>query len=495
MSHTLSKSTFMRGVKCTKCLYLNKHHNELRDQMTEQQAAIFQQGTDIGELAQQLYPGGIDLTPESYYDFTPSIKATKEAISEGQNVIYEAAFQYNGVLAAMDILVRSDNGYKAYEVKSSTSVKPTYVQDAALQAYVIKGSGVNLEDISIVHLDNTYKKDGDIDVDGLFKTVSILKTIQPYLSKIPGQITQFKNVLAGASAPNISIGPQCNAPYNCDFKGHCWNNVPEYSVFDIANLSGPRKFELYRKGIVTLDQIPSSEKLSANQRIQVDAEVNRNVHIDKEKINNFLDELKYPLCFLDFETMAFAVPQIEKSSPYQPIVFQYSLHKLMNKESTLEHFEFLAPADGNDPRLAFIERLIEQCGTDGDILVYNISFEKRMLKGLALLFPQHKETIDSITSRLKDLIIPFQKKWYYTPEMRDSASLKSVYPALFSDENNSYSALNIHDGGMASMVYAQMFEGSYNGNYENARTDLLAYCKLDTLALVKLLEKLYEAIS
>ena len=484
----------MRGVKCTKCLYLNKHHGELRDPITEQQEAIFQQGTNVGELAQNLHPGGIDLTPESYYDFTPSVIATKEAIQRGENVIYEAAFLHDGVLAAMDILVKSDHGYKAYEVKSSTGVKSTYIQDAALQAYVIMASGVDLEDISIVHLNKTYKREGELDIQQLFTTVSIRDTIQPYLSTIQTQIDQFKGILNSAAIPNVPIGPHCSAPYSCDFTGHCWSDVPDYSVFDISGLGESRKFDLYNRGIVSLHQIPESENFSANQQKQIDAEVQEESYIHRDRIKEFLNDLAYPVHFLDFETMSFAVPQLEGSFPYEPIPFQYSMHKQHSKNALPEHVEFLAEPNGVDPRASFINHLLDHCGTTGTILVYNIGFEKRILNNLANAYPQHKTRIEAILLRMVDLMTPFKKKWYYTPEMKGSASLKYVYPAIFPTTENSYSGLNISDGAMASLVFAQMFQSNYNGNYHDASTDLLAYCQLDTLALVRLLDQLHEIV-
>jgi len=90
-NHLLSKSTFMYGAQCLKRLYLNRYHRELRDAPDAQQQAIFSAGTNVGELAQQCFPGGVDCTPESYYDFHPSIARTAELVAQGHPVIYEAA--------------------------------------------------------------------------------------------------------------------------------------------------------------------------------------------------------------------------------------------------------------------------------------------------------------------------------------------------------------------------------------------------------------------
>ena len=156
MSHKLSKSTYLTGVQCTKALWLNRHKKNLKDPLTIEQEAIFSQGSQVGELAKELFPGGIDATPASHFDYTEAIEKTKNALANDTSVIYEAAFQYNGVLCAVDILSKHEGAWHAYEVKSGTTVKKIHIIDAALQYYVLNNSGVKLIDSSIVVLDNTY---------------------------------------------------------------------------------------------------------------------------------------------------------------------------------------------------------------------------------------------------------------------------------------------------------------------------------------------------
>ena len=176
--HVLSKSTFIKGMQCNKALYYHKHRRELRDELTAAQEAIFAQGTSLGELAQELFPGGVDCTPESYFDFQKAVIRTQEEIEKGTKVIYEAAFQYNGVLAALDILIKHEDGWRAYEVKSSTKVSETYELDATIQYYTIVNSGIELKDISIVHINNQYVKNGPIDVHELFTMESVFERVQ-----------------------------------------------------------------------------------------------------------------------------------------------------------------------------------------------------------------------------------------------------------------------------------------------------------------------------
>jgi len=271
--------------------------------------------------------------------------------------------------------------------------------------------------------------------------------------------------------------------------GQCWKHIPEYSIFNISRLNGTRKFDLYNQGIITFDQLNiETASLNRNQLIQVTSELEGKSFIDKENINYFINNLEYPIYHLDFETMASAVPIYDKTRPYQQFVFQYSLH-IEEENGNIEHREYLAEANpAIDPRDAFVEQLIQDCGTFGDVLVYNVGFEKGKLNDLMEIYPQYNNEIQAIIDRLKDLMIPFQQKWYYTPQMKGSYSIKYVLPALVPEL--SYQDLEIKEGGTASNTFTQMVTGNFQGDIEKTRIDLLEYCKLDTYAMVKILEKL-----
>ena len=489
--YILSKSTFLKGLQCAKALYLYKHHYNLKDNISAQQQAIFNQGNAVGELAQDLFQGGVDASPSSYFKMQESVYKTKELIDAGETIIYEATFQYNEVLAALDILVQDEEGWKAYEVKSSTKVSETYISDAAIQYYTIKNSGIDLKDIAIVHINNQYVKEGDIDVHKLFTIESVMDQVLELLPKIPNEVDRLKGVIRSSETPKKDIGPHCSEPYDCDFKGTCWKHIPEYSIFNISRLNENKKFDLYNQGVVSLDQIDlKTTKLNSNQLLQVQSEIEKTTHINHGEISKFIEGLKYPLYFLDFETMASAIPVYNNSRPYQQLVFQYSLH-IQNKNGETVHCEYLAEPNPNiDPREKFVTQLIGNCGSEGDILVYNIGFERGKLNDLISLYPEYSNEINAIICRLKDLMLPFQKKWYYTPEMRGSYSIKAVLPALV--PSLSYDNLDIKDGGSASTIFMQMVNGTYDGDYEKIKADLLAYCKLDTWAMVEILNRLKE---
>lgn len=485
----LSKSTFIKGLQCEKALYLYKNNYNLRDETSPQLQAIFNQGNAVGELAQDLFPGGVDVSPSAYYKMQESVFKTRECIENSEKIIYEATFQFNGVIAALDILVKDKEGWKAYEVKSSTSVSETYVMDAAIQYYTIVNSGIDLKDISIVHINNQYSKNGKINIHQLFTIELVYDRVQEVFSAIPNQVENFKQLIKQEVVPNIDIGAHCNNPYSCDFKGLCWKHIPDYSIFNIARLNGNKKFDLYNQGIITFDQLNlETAQLNGNQKMQVISELEGKTFIDKENIKHFINDLNYPIYHLDFETMASAVPIYDNSRPYQQYVFQYSLH-IEQENGIIEHKEYLAEANPQiDPRDKFVKQLIEDCGIKGDVLVYNIGFERGKLNDLINLYPQYQPQIQSIIERLKDLMTPFQQRWVYTPQMRGSYSIKAVLPALVPEL--SYNDLEIKEGGTASNTFTQMVLGEFTGDIQKTRAGLLEYCKMDTFAMVKILEKL-----
>lgn len=490
-THLLSKSTYMRGRQCPKALWYAKNRRDLMPPVDARQQAIFDSGTEVGLLAQKLFPGGVDLSPEHHYDYGPSIAATQAAIARGENVIYEAAFLHDEVLAALDILVRTEEGWEAYEVKSSSSVKDYQVNDVALQAHVIEGSGLPLADVSIVHLNTGYVRQGALDVQRLFTITSVKERVAVERRDVPARIAELKAMLALGKEPQVDIGPQCNDPFPCDFQGHCWAHVPgERSVFELVN-GRSLPWELYERGILRLEDIPEEEALSRAQQRQVEGWRTGRVVVEQKALRRWLGELRYPLYHFDFETFMPAVPLYDGTHPFQQVPFQYSIHVQASHVAEAEHREFLADGAG-DPRAALVERLLRDLGTEGDILAYHADFERSRLRELARDLPHHADGLAALVDRVKDLEVPFKNGWYYAPGMNGRTSIKMVLPALVPDLG--YADLAINEGGMASLAFTQLLTGRYTGDVDRLRQDLLAYCRLDTLAMVRILDVLERAV-
>ena len=487
-THRLSKSTFMRGMQCPKSLWLYRHAYELQDETSAAQEAVFAQGSSVGRLAWGLFPGGVDLSPD-YVDGVPrfagALRRTDEAIRGGAKVLYEAAFVHEGVLAAVDLLVRDGARWRVIEVKSGTSVKDTYAEDAALQHWVLCGAGLDLADVSIAHIDNQYVRRGDIDVHALLKIESVRDRAVARREEIGREVARLLGVLDLEAAPELPIGPHCSTPYTCSFTGHCWAHVPERSVFELTRI-GATAWELFERGVTRVAEIPDDVPLNAAQRIEVACARSGEPHVDKAVLRSFLRKLDGPLLFLDFETVGPAVPLYDGTRPYQAIPFQYSLHRRESRDGALTHTAFLG--DGkNDPRPALADQLLADTAGDAPILMYS-SYERRILKELAVALPRRAAEIESRIARLVDLIAPFRKHAYYTADMRGSSSIKNVLPALVPDL--SYGGLEIADGGTANSAYESLHYDPDPARVAKIRGALLDYCQLDTLAMVRVLEVL-----
>jgi len=490
-SHLLSKSSFIKGLQCEKHLFLYKYHYNEMDELSHMQKAIFKRGTNVGELAQKLFPGGILAAEESPPNYEKAIRKTKELIDNGVKVIYEAAFIYNEVLSIADVVVMERGGARIYEVKSSTSVSETYQNDAALQYYVISSLGIRVKNFSIIYINNQYVRKGDLNLQKLFTTESVLRFILPLQKSVKENVNRFKKVLLKKQMPDIDIGEHCYNPYTCGFFNYCRKFIPENSIFDFSGMHLVKKYELYRGGIINLKDVPEDYPLNKNNRLQLDVYKKNKPIIDKKAIKAFISDLKYPLYFMDFETFQPAVPLFNSSKPYQQIPFQHSVFLKKEKNSEPSHFEFLAePCE--DPRKNFIENLLKVTKGKGDVLVYNRAFEVTRLKEIAKDFPKYADEIEKFILRIKDLMIPFQKKYYYAPEMKGSYSIKVVLPSLVSEL--SYDELEINEGGLASIAYESLQTETDLMVIAEIKKQLLEYCKLDTLGMVRILEKLDELV-
>jgi len=328
----LSKSQFVRGLQCMKSLWLLKNKPELRTLPDEALQKIFDTGKDVGMLAQQLYPGGTEIIFD-YKKINENIKITRQLIENGVKTIYEATFLYDDVLVMVDILHLGNNGWELYEVKSSTSLKPVNENDISIQYYVLEGSGIKLNKASLVHINNQYCRNGDLDIGELFGKVDLTEIVILNQEFAAAEIDRMKNKAdKGQPEPSIDIGLHCYDPYECDYKAYCWKHIPEKSVFTLAGMRKKKKFELYNNNILSFSDIPDGFSLTNAQQIQVQAELQGSDFIDLEEIKQFLETLIEPIGFLDFETFQQAVPDFNNQHPYEQVPFQYSLHILKNNK-------------------------------------------------------------------------------------------------------------------------------------------------------------------
>lgn len=489
MKAYLSKSQFLRGLQCHKSLWFRKYKPDLIAPPDESQQVIFDTGTEVGKLARRLFPDGEEIIYEER-SLNEKIKQTKKLINNGVKTIYEATFSHNNVLVMVDILHKGRRGLEIYEVKSSTEVKDVNISDLSVQYYVLSGCGFTISKASLVYINTEYVRKSKLDIKKLFCITNFTKEVKENQKSVNSQLRKMR-IMLKEKCPDIDIGERCSDPYHCDFTEHCWKHIPEYSIFNISRLKWAKRFDLYRKGILKFKDIPKDYHLSKNQRLQVETELTNKTVINKKGIKEFLKTVYYPLYFLDFETFMPAIPLYNGIRPYQKIPFQFSLHCLENKKAKLKHYEFLAK-EGIDQREEIGKRLTKLIPGKACVIAYNMSFEKGVLTNLAEEFPKYSKKLFKRRDNIIDLMIPFQKKYYYTNKMKGSHSIKKVLPTLLPDLT--YEGMAISGGGEAMNTYATLHLLKDKKEVKKIRKDLLEYCKLDTFAMVKLLERLRDVI-
>ena len=506
--NNLSKSRYTLFRQCSKALWLRVYNP---DAATEDKAleARFEEGNLVGDLAMD-YLGPHEevtaYTPDGSLDLSEMCRRTQDRMARGVENIAEASFSWDGNYCAVDILHKTPGGWAIYEVKSSSGTvdqpedDPEYVKyarDIAYQKYVLEQCGVHVTGTYLVRINGEYIRGEKLDIKGFFYTADLARLVQQEYQEVPQLIAAAKNTLAGEE-PKQDIGLHCHDPYNCAFWDYCTQHLPKPSVFNVyggigrGGFSFRKKLGFYKNGIVSFEDL-RNEKLGPVQKIQIACMLDDCEHIDPKGIKAFLSKLTYPLYFLDFETRQDVVPQYPGTFPYQQVPFQYSLHIIEHEGGPLLHKEFLG-ISGQDPRRDIAEALCRDIPKDVCTLAYNKMFECGRLRELANSFPDLADHLRNIADNIQDLIDPFRAGDYYVPAMGSSFSIKSVLPALFpGDPELDYHGLSqlCQNGGDAMSLFPAIAEMSPE-DAAAAREALLRYCELDTLAMVKVWEKLKE---
>ncbi|ADC46604.1 hypothetical protein mru_0753 [Methanobrevibacter ruminantium M1] len=488
----LSKSKYCKCVQCEKILWLGRYKPEVA--AVEDKETIFENGRKVGELAKGLFGEYEDI--EFDITLTQMIEKTKKLLEEKPNVITEASFSYENNFCSVDILKNDEDGVELYEVKSSTSIKEIYLDDVAFQYYVLSSLGLNVKKAALVYVNNEYIRGEDLDISQYFIIEDITEIAMAKQDEVRANIEHINNFMEAHdrdNEPNMEIGMHCCNPYSCDFWAYCTKELPKPNVFDISGMYKSQKFESYAEGKVSFEDLRSAN-INPRYLEQIDFELNdRGPKVEKQAIKDFLNSLKYPLYFIDYESCNYPIPELEGTKPYQQIPFQYSLHIIKEEGAPLEHKEFLGDINDKNIIRTFAEHMINDLQEDGSVIVYNKSFESARNREIGEMYPDLKGQMNRINDNMVDLMVPFRQRNYYTKEMEGSYSIKYVLPALYPDDPElDYGNLpSVHNGGEASDAFLNL-KGKSPEEQEQTREDLLKYCWLDTYAMVKIWEKFKE---
>ena len=491
----LSKSRIMSALQCLRRVHLEVKRPELAHHSKNTEAA-FAVGHEVGDIAIQLFGGGNGTYIE--YDgasLGPALKQTRRLLNSlVRTPVFEATLEHDGVLVREDVLLPTvadgQDSWRIVEVKASTRLKPEYVHDCAVQAWVHRESGYPLARIALAHVDNTFVYPGDGRYEGLLVEHDLTEQVFELLPAVPRWVETARAAVAGP-LPDVPPGQHCTSPHACPFMHVCWPVRGEDGVeFPIAGLGGRRQMlgTWLMKGYRDLREVPAAEITNATQ-LRVHRVTRSGTAELLSGAREFAEELPYPRYYLDFETIGPPVPLWSGTRPYQQLPFQWSCH-VERAPGALEHAEFL-DLSGSPPMRPLAEALIRTLESAGPVLMYT-GFERSVIQGLAAMHPDLADALGAIIERLVDLA-PVTRTNYYHPDMLGSWSIKSVLPTIAPDLD--YAALEgIHEGTEASAAYLEAIHPGTTAERKRAlRGSLLKYCRHDTQAMVRLVRFFAES--
>lgn len=485
----LSKSKISAFEQCPKRLWLQSHQPEFAPSDPSREAR-FAIGDEVGEKACEL------AGPGQMIEANPSLAAaldeTANLLASGYKAaIFEGTFAHQGVLIRADIMAQNAvGGWDVAEVKSSTKVKDYHKGDLATQIWVMQHAGVAIGKASIRHINNQFKLGADRDYRDLFFDADLSQEIGPIIAGRDLIVEQARATLSGEE-PTIETGPQCTSPFECEFRLYCTKKEGRNSEWPISELpntgravaekwKAQNKFDLSDLSVGDLDN-PLHERIRQTVASQT-------IYHDAVAVRSEVAEWKYPRTYLDFETIAFAIPRWVGTNPYQQTPFQFSAIVETSPGEVLDPIDFI-DLSGEDPRRACAAAL-SKLPREGSVIAWNKSFEARCLKDLALHSPVVADPLFNLAERLVDPL-PIARRHYYHPKQRGSWSIKKVLPAIAPELG--YEDLDISDGGQAQAGY----QAAVSSQCSPARKrlieeNLVEYCRLDTVGMREVVVRLCQ---
>jgi hypothetical protein len=485
VTNFLSKSRFASGLQCEKLLWWKTHEPDSKE-LVQNPASQFivGEGIRVGEAARTRFPGGV-LIDLPHDEVQARVDATSMALARGEPAIFEATFAEGGIVVSVDILAREGRSHSLIEVKSSTAIKPHHLWDAAVQAFALRRAGVDVDTVEIMHLNDACRFP---DLDELFVRESISGRVRSLFPQIAKLIKGQTEMLAGP-IPEVEVGKHCSDPHDCPFKARCWPALPKHHVDTFYSLRREKAAQLNTQGLTLIEEVPETFPLTIIQERQRKSVAEGALQVDGD-LAAALAPLKGRVAYLDFETVGPAIPVWGGFGPWHHHPVQFSCH-ITSPDGELEHVEWLAEGV-EDSRVPMAEALIAALEDVDVVVAFNVPFEKKCLEMIGVGAPDLAAGIQAISSKLVDLL-PIVRDHVYHPDFQGSFSLKSVLPALVPDL--SYKSLKVSDGYAAMvLLHGLLFLGEPTApkKRETIRRNLMDYCAMDTLALVRLRERLEE---
>ena len=491
----ISKTSFLQYLQCHKLFWTATNHSEQIPWLPRQLDKLRQEeGRLVEKYAHVLFQDATQIIKD--IPLKEIIAQSKEAVLRPiiNRPIFNSIIQAQDLIAEIDILLPLEDGaFDLLEVKSSTDIKDHFLPDIAFQHHVLTSAGLKIHSCYLLTLNNKYVRKGEIEPKKLFSHHDVTAAVENISQEIGHQISSAKEIMLKEQCPDVPIGAHCDSPYECPMKEVCWKKINDCpnNIFTLNRLRQKDAWALCNQGIILSQDIPVNIKLMPRQRLQIECEKTGQIHVDKKGVKECLDRLVMPLYFLDFETVAPAIPWIDGMKSYSALPFQFSLHGMDKLDEAPWHISWIWDGKGDDVWLEMLTELERWLGKKGSIIAYNAAFEKNVLKMAVKLHPEFQDWLDGVLERFVDLLVPFRNFQVYHPGQHGSASLKAVLPPWTGE---SYGNLEIQNGELAGWAFRRMRASKDEEEIEGIQKELEKYCGLDTFGMVLLLRKLRRLI-
>lgn len=480
----ITKYDYLQFKRCSRLLTYGLTDHQTEGGNSALKVFLTAQGRKVGRLAQELFKGQICHSVDEKRIHL-AVLETKDALLK-TDVLFEGAFEADGLVTRPDILDLKKS--ELIEIKSTTEIKDEHLLDVAFQKVVLSNSGLEIKTFKLGHISGQYLFDGTMNLNELFVFTDVTQDISQIVSEIKNDLPLLKKIFTSPELPPREIGPQCFSPEPCSFKEECFGEIVSDTIFTLRRDCKGLKYELHQAGIHSLKDIPEYVGLTKFQTLQKEAEIQNCAIINQTAITEALHEVTYPISFLDFESFNEAIPRYPKTTPYQQIPFQASLHVLSGLKHKLKHYSFLHTED-SDPRVSLARFLVKHLGESGTIIAYHASFEIARLFELIKVVPELEAQILALIERVWDLETIFEKGFYVHPDFKGSTSIKKVLPVMCPEL--SYDDLEINNGSLASVSYLKMISPeTCETEKQKIKTNLELYCTQDTYAMYAVFKKL-----
>jgi CRISPR/Cas system-associated exonuclease Cas4 (RecB family) len=485
----LSKSKITSFEQCPKRLWLQTHRAELAE-LDAGAEARFAAGHEVGDTACALCTGGIMIEAEP--DLAAALQRTQELISaSAHSPLFEATFAHDGVLVRVDIMEPDGlGGWHVAEVKSSTSRKDYHVADLATQLWVLREAGVQVSSAAIRHLNNQFFLTEEGNYHGAFVDTPSLEDAKPLALKRPKLVAEIRYVLDGEE-PARDPGGHCHDPFPCEFVAYCSRDLEtaRYPISALPRTGKQLAAKWAEHGIVELEDVPPGSFTNAVHARIHEATLSGIPYHDVDGARRIIGDWAHPRTYLDFETIAFALPRWLGTKPWEQVPFQFSAH-IEDCEGQITHREFLS-LDGKDPRRACAEALVAQIPQDGTVIAYNAAFERTCILRLAERFSDLADDLKAIAARIVDLLPVTREHWYHR-DQGGSWSIKAVLPTI--SNSGDYAMLDVSDGSAAQLAYLEAIApATSEARVAELAQSLRTYCAKDTYAMIEVLWHLIGA--